>query len=156
MTRTLMTEIGQSKPFKTLCQETALSVLHTADAVTRAYTEAMAPFDVTFQQYNVLRIVRGAGSAGLPTSLIGERMIEHNPGLTRLIDRLERKKLLKRKRSKTDRRVVTCHLTKEADELLGTMQDVVSETEQRMMAGFDEDELKLVLGLFSRLREGLN
>ena len=153
--RTLKSEIAQSKPFETLCQETALSLLKTADAIHRAYTEAMQSFDITFQQYNVLRIVRGAGEAGIPTTLIAERMIKHNPGVTRLIDRLERKKLLKRKRSKTDRRVVICHATDVAVDLLDTMQDAVRDAERQMMQGIEEKDLQFAIGLLGQLREGM-
>ena len=154
--RTLESEIAQSKPFETLCQETALSLLKTADSVHRAYTEAMRPFDITFQQYNVLRIVRGAGEAGIPTTLIAERMIEHNPGVTRLIDRLKRKKLLKRKRAKTDRRVVTCCVTTEGVDLLNAMQGTVRDAETQMMQAVKEQELRTILDLLGQLREGTN
>ncbi len=148
-------EIKQTKPFENLCQETALSIRYTADTVNNAYASVMAVFGVTPQQYNVLRIVRGAGKEGIPTTLIGERMIEKNPGLTRLIDRLERKKLLSRKRSKSDRRVVICHSTKAGLELLEQMQDSISEAEVTMMAELKEDNLNTLINLLAEVRRGI-
>lgn len=155
MSNTLLSEIGQNSPFESIHQETALSVLRTADTVHRYYSNVLLPFDITFQQYNVLRIVRGAGKSGVPTSQIGERMIEQNPGLTRLIDRLERKKLLKRKRSKSDRRVVTCTITKTGSELLTTMQEPVKNAEKKMLTGLKKAELQTTIELLSCLRQGI-
>jgi hypothetical protein len=60
--------------------------------VTRRLAGVVEPHGVTLQQYNVLRILRGAGEGGLPTLEIAQRMIEHAPGITRLLDRLERKR----------------------------------------------------------------
>lgn len=152
MSLSLEKEIKQSQPFETLCQETALGLLRTADVIHRAYAAAMQPFDITFQQYNVLRIVKGAGEDGIATTLIAERMIERNPGVTRLIDRLERKKLLKRKRSKTDRRVVTCRATASGVDLLEDMSAAVRAAEERMMTLMEEAELSFAIALLDKLR----
>src|ERR1700682_6278341 len=78
--------------FRSREQQATLSLLRTADAVKRRRAQVIEPYGITPQQYNVLRILRGAGPSGLPTLTIGERMIEQTPGTTRLVDRLERQR----------------------------------------------------------------
>src|SRR5713226_8094154 len=93
-------------------QEAAVSILRTTDYLRRFCSRVFDQRGITSQQYNVLRILRGAGPSGLPTLDIAERMIEHTPGITRLLDRLEAKKLVRRERPPGDRRQVLCFVTK--------------------------------------------
>ena len=118
MTSRIQQEIKQSRPFKSRSQEAAIALMRTADLVRRSVGGIVEPFDLTPQQYNVLRILRGAGEEGLPTLEIAERMIEQTPGITRLIDRLETKHLVSRERCKTDRRRVWCRITRDGLGLL--------------------------------------
>ena len=148
-------DVKQSKPFASACQEAALSILHTADALRRHYGEVMAPFGVTSQQYNVLRIVRGAGKRGIPSQEIVERMIEHSPGVTRLLDRLEEKDLVARRRSSRDRRVVFCILTAQGAALLEKMEPYVREGEQKAMESMDSPSLRELTRLLSDVRGSL-
>src|SRR5688572_9880482 len=92
----LRREIKQARPFRSMAEEAALAVLRTADVLRRRLSEAMEPVGITMQQYNVLRILRGAGEGGLPTLEIADRMLERQPGITRLLDRLERKGWIER------------------------------------------------------------
>ena len=92
----LATELRQTKGFSSVEQEAALGLLRTADTIRRHYSEALSDHGITLQQYNVLRILRGAGEAGLPTLEIGERMLDRTPGVTRLVDRLVKKGLVER------------------------------------------------------------
>src|SRR6266545_2488093 len=96
--------------FRTREQEAAVGLLRTTDAIRRHFSAIVEPHGITLQQYNVLRILRGAGKKGLPTLEIAQRMIEQTPGITRLIDRLETKNLVERERGATDRRCVFCGL----------------------------------------------
>src|SRR3954466_7364516 len=91
-------EIKQTRPFRTQREEASVALLRTADLLRRMIGTVVEPRGITAQQYNVLRILRGAGDDGLPTLDIAERMIEQTPGITRLMDRLEAKKLVVRKR----------------------------------------------------------
>src|SRR4030095_9165523 len=100
----LQREIRQAKPFRSRGQQVVVALLRTADLVRRVVGRVLEPYDITPQQYNVLRILRGAGDRGLPTLEIGERMIEQTPGITRLLDRLEAKELVRRERCREDRR----------------------------------------------------
>src|SRR6185295_1446948 len=114
----LQREIRQGKPFRSQSQQVVVALLRTADLVRRGLGRVLEPFDLTPQQYNVLRILRGAGERGLPTLEIAVRMIEEAPGITRLIDRLETKHLVSRERCKTDRRRVWCRITRDGLGLL--------------------------------------
>ena len=155
-THSLGTDIKQTKPFASACQEAALSILHTANGLRRRYQEVMLPFDVSFQQYNVLRIMRGAGEEGIPSLEIAERMIERSPGMTRLLDRLEEKGLVIRTRSREDRRVVFCVLTAEGSDLLEKMEPYVREAEQRAMTSLDISHLRELTRMLGDVRGGLD
>ncbi|MFN0007863.1 MAG: MarR family winged helix-turn-helix transcriptional regulator [Planctomycetota bacterium] len=124
--------LHQTKPFRSRRQEAILALLLTTDAVRRRFADILgARGDLTLQQYNVLRILRGAGVAGLPTLAIPDRLVERAPGITRLIDRLASKGLVERDRSPEDRRQVVCKITKaglreleELDEAMDGLDDM--------------------------------
>jgi DNA-binding MarR family transcriptional regulator len=107
MFRRLREEIQQQMPFESLEQEAVLNVLRTADVLLQRITAVLKPFKLSPSQYNVLRILRGAGPEGLACREIGERMITSDPEITRLLDRLEARGLLTRTRDQKDRRVIT-------------------------------------------------
>ena len=104
----LQTELRQTRPFASLQDEAGVGLLRTADVVRRRVAKVIEPAGITLQQYNVLRILRGAGPEGLPTLEIGARLIEQTPGSTRLVDCLERQGMVARERGVEDRRVVRC------------------------------------------------
>lgn len=155
-TRRLETQIKQTKPFASAREEAVLTILYTADTLRRRYGEVMAPFGVTFPQYNVLRIVRGAGEAGIPSQEICERMIERSPGMTRLLDRLEQKGLVTRTRSSKDRRIVFCSLTSQGSSLLTEMEPSVRDVEQQAMASLDEARLHALTDLATEVYSSLD
>src|SRR6202008_362828 len=103
--------IKQRRPFRSRGQEGVLSLLRTADQLKRDFACLVEPHGLTLQQFNVLRILRGAGPKGLPPLDIAERMIEQAPGITRLLDRLEKKALVRRERCPEDRRQVLVAIT---------------------------------------------
>ena len=81
---TIQEEIEQRRPFHSLQAEVAVSILRTAALIDRHFASIVARAGITTQQYNVLRILRGAGDDGLPTLVIRDRMIHEAPGITRL------------------------------------------------------------------------
>jgi DNA-binding MarR family transcriptional regulator len=151
----LAREIRQTKPFQSRRHEAALGLLKTVDELRQRTSKVLEPFGVTDQQYNVLRILRGAGHAGLPTLDIASRMVERAPGITRLIDRLEKKKLVSRKRCATDRRQVFCLLAPAGARLLSRMDAPVSgmDTFLSMLGDSDVDTL---IRLLDAIRAGLS
>ncbi len=133
-------------------QEAAVSLLRTHDYLRRFCSGVFEENGVTTQQYNVLRILRGAGPGGLPTLDIVERMIEQTPGITRLLDRLEEKKLVRRERLSDDRRQVFCYVTDKGRELLSSMEAPVREKANAAMRKLSDAEIENLIDLLTRLR----
>lgn len=148
--------IKQTQPFASIRQEAHIAMLATTDALRRPMTELFARAgDLTHQQYNVLRILRGALPDGLPTLEIADRMVERTPGITRLIDRLEAKGLVTRTRSETDRRQVFCRLTPAGSRLLAGLDQPVEAHAEQLMAGLDDRQVRQLIRLLDKLRQGL-
>lgn len=152
----LQRELKQNKPFRSVRQEAALSLLRTADLLRRHISRALAPWGITPQQYNILRILRGAGSEGLPTLAIGERLIEQTPGMTRLLDRLEAKRLVRRERCPQDRRQVLCYVTGEGLQLLSEVDPLVASAEYNLLGGVTDEESRALVRMLERIRSGLD
>ena len=148
-------ELKQNRPFVGKSQEAAVALLRTADLIRRHVSSVVEASDLTIQQYNVLRILRGAGEKGLPTLEIAERMIEQTPGITRLVDRLEAKKLVTRERCETDRRQVFCRIDAAGLELLAALDDPLREAEEEALSTLGKRELVQLLGLLERARDGI-
>ncbi len=129
-------------------------MLKTADVLRRSMTSRLEPYEITPQQYNVLRILRGARPEGLPTLSIGERLIEEMPGMTRLLDRLEAKGLVQRKRCEHDRRQVLCYLTEPGERLLAALDPVVSAGEERLSSAITVSEAETLVALLEKVRCG--
>ena len=104
-------ELKQTRPFATSEEEAIVSVLRSAAVIRRVLGQRIDPFGISPAQYNVLRILRGAGPEGLPTLAVRDRLVEEAPGITRLIDKLESATLVRRDRTGKDRRTVRCHIT---------------------------------------------
>ena len=125
-----------------------MALLRTADVVRRYIGRVLEPYGITPQQFNVLRILRGAqaeGTDGTPTLTIAERMIEEAPGITRLLDRLEAKGMVRRQRCPEDRRQVLCHATPEALDLLGRIDGAMNEADESALGTLSEkDKIQLI------------
>jgi len=148
---TIQRTIRQTKPFRSASQEAVLGILMVADRLKRSMATATEPEGITQQQYNVLRILRGAGDDGLPTLAIAERMVEHTPGITRLIDRLELKRLVRRERCPEDRRLVRCHITEPGRALIEKLDKPVARIDHHSLGMLSEAERKKLVGLLERI-----
>lgn len=146
-------EIRQRRPFRSHRQEGLIALLHTADVLRRRLAPIVEPYGITLQQYNVLRILRGAGPLGLPTLEIAERMIEHAPGVTRLLDRLERKKLVRRQRCARDRRQVLCTIRPEGLALLVRLDGPMAEADESWAAPLRPRDVLKLLRILDAVRE---
>jgi DNA-binding MarR family transcriptional regulator len=145
--------IRQTKPFRSRRQEAMVGLLLTAEAVRWPVQDLLSTHeDLTLQQYNVLRILRGAGSKGLPTLEVGARMIERTPGITRLLDRMEQKGLVVRTRSPEDRRQVICRITELGSGLLKKLDRPVDALDDATMGGLDEREIGELIQLLDKVR----
>ncbi|MFN8093712.1 MAG: MarR family transcriptional regulator [Vicinamibacteria bacterium] len=145
-------EIKQTRPFPSLADEAIVTLVRTADKARGLGEAAVQPFGITMQQYNVLRILRGAGEKGLPTLEIAARMIEHNPGVTRLLDRLEAKALVRRQRCPQDRRQMLCFATPRALEVLEKADAPLAQASARALAALDEPRVRELIALLDLVR----
>lgn len=153
-TSQLQQELKQTVPFSSAAQEAVLGVVRTADLLHRRIAALLNPFGVSPQQYNVLRILRGAGERGLPTLEIGERMIEQSPGVTRLVDRLIAHGWAERVRCTNDRRVVYCRITPTGLDLLAQADAPMAGADQELMGGLSEPDQRRLIELLDRVRGG--
>ena len=133
-------------------QDAVASILRTADYFGRFCSPVFDQHGITSQQYNVLRILRGAGLGGLPTLDIAERMIEQAPGITRLLDRLEGKKLVRRERPSDNRRQVICYITKPGLDLLQELDTPVGNKVKQALHRLDESEIEELIRLLELAR----
>jgi DNA-binding MarR family transcriptional regulator len=145
-------EIKQRRPFPSRGQEAAVSLLRTADVARRKLAGVVEPHGLTGQQYNVLRILRGAGEDGLPTLEIAARMIEQAPGITRLLDRLEAKGLVRRERCPHDRRQMLCWISGAGQRLLAALDEAVDSADRALFTGLSRAELDALLAALDRVR----
>jgi DNA-binding MarR family transcriptional regulator len=153
-TSAVQREIRQRRPFPSRAQEGVVALLRTVDLVRRSLARVVGAHGITLQQYNVLRILRGAGTEGLPTLDIAERMVEQAPGVTRLLDRLEAKDLVRRKRCPQDRRQVLCFATPAALRLLRELDAPMDRADRAALGMLDTAELHALIGLLDRVRAG--
>jgi DNA-binding MarR family transcriptional regulator len=148
-------EIKQSRPFGSIEQEAQLNIERTAAVLGHAFAEALKPYGVTPTQYNALRILRGAGSAGLCRNEVRERLIAQVPDVTRLLDRLEEMKLIERERSTSDRRLVTTRITAAGQALLRDLDEPIAEVHTRHLGHMTPKQLRELNELLTLAREGV-
>ena len=151
-TSRIQSELKQRKPFRSVQQEAGLALLRTADVVRKRIAKVIEPHGVTLQQYNVLRIIAGAGEGGIPTLDIAERMIEEAPGVTRLLDRLEAKHMVRRQRCPTDRRQVLCWITEAGSKLLSDLEGPVDQADHLAVGSLSSSDVERLIGLLDEVR----
>jgi DNA-binding MarR family transcriptional regulator len=148
----IQAEIVQRRPFHSVKAEVAVSILRTAALIERHFAQVVAQSGITVQQYNVLRILRGAGDEGIPTLVIRDRMIHAAPGITRLLDKLETAGLARRERSSPDRRQVLCHITNRGLETLDQLDEAMRLADDVAVGDLDDAEQRQLLKLLERVR----
>jgi DNA-binding MarR family transcriptional regulator len=129
-----------------------VALLQTADALSQEAEQLLKAAGLTGTQYNVLRILRGSEPEGLPCSSIGDRMISHDPDMTRLLDRMEKRGLITRERQTDDRRVVKTRITPQALSLLKTLDQPVHELHKRQFRHIPAARLKILGQLLGEVR----
>lgn len=155
MSPKLQEELKQTRPWKCLEEEAALNVVRTAAMLERALNQALKPHGITPTQYNVLRILRGAGENGLCRNEVGQRLIREVPDVTRLLDRMEQLDLIARHRGGTDRRYVTTRITQKGLDLASRIDGEVIEVNQRLMGHLDASQLQALVTLLEAVRDRL-
>lgn len=150
----LQEELKQSKPFATLEQEALLSVERTAAMLSHELADAMRRYRITPTQYNVLRILRGAGEQGLCRNDVRDRLVAQVPDVTRLLDRMEEMGLVGRERAADDRRMVFTRITRKGMQLLARMDDPVARLHQRQLGHLGAAKLRTLIRLLAEARHG--
>jgi DNA-binding MarR family transcriptional regulator len=149
----LQDELKQSKPFRSVEEETYLSLVRTAAALEHSLAQELRAFDITPTQYNVLSILRGAGSDGLCRNQVGCRLVTAMPDVTRLLDRMEEMGLIIRERGSADRRKVSTKLTKKGLDLVNRLDAKVVEIHARQFRHVEKRSLKALIGLLGDIRD---
>jgi DNA-binding MarR family transcriptional regulator len=153
---TIQEDLQQRKPFQSASHEGYLSLIRTSGDSQRRIVVVLEAYDVTPQQYNVLRILRGAGEEGLPTLGVAERMIERTPGITRLIERMVHRKWVTRERCTDDRRRIWCRITESGLELLLVLDEPVSRAISLVGEALEPYEMYTLIGYLDRVRARMN
>jgi DNA-binding MarR family transcriptional regulator len=150
----LRQELRQSRPFRSEAQEAILALMRTASVVSRRVARVVEPRGISLAQYNVLRILRGAGPEGLPTLAIRERMVEEGTTITRLLDKLEAAQLVRRCRTPVDRRQVLCFITDAGNALLEALDPQVDAANDGIMQVLDPAACRQLIDTLAMIRVG--
>ena len=155
-TSAVQRELRQRRPFQSVSQEAVVALLRTTDLLRRRAAAVVEPAGITLQQFNVLRILRGSGEEGLPTLEVASRMVEQAPGVTRLLDRLEAKGLVRRQRCTKDRRQHLCWITQAGLALLTELDGPVHRSGREGLKGLSESEQRALVRLLDAVRAELD
>lgn len=150
----LKDEIKKRKPFDSPAEEAYLNLLRTTTELAADFERLFKDAGLSEPQYNVLRILRGAGAdgAGLPCLEVASRMITRVPDITRLVDRLEAAELVERARTREDRRVVLVRITAKGLAAIAPLDGAIAEIHKRQMGHMTRKELDELSRLLVKAR----
>lgn len=148
-------DLKQSRPFANLEHGAQLSIIRTSSMLTDAFERMLKPHGITSTQFNVLRILRGAGDTGLCRNEIGDRMITRMPDVTRLLDRMEEAGYIARERSTEDRRMVRTSLADKGYQLLAEIDEEVSTEQRRPFRELSEKQLEELIEMLASVRQNI-
>jgi len=148
----VQSEIRQSRPFRSKKQEATIALLRTASVVGRALGRVLEPWELSLAQYNALRIIRGAGSGGIATLAVRERMIEEGTTITRILDKLEQSGYIRRERALPDRRQVMCEVTADGRRLLDKIDPLVDAADEEAVASLLARDIATLIDLLDTVR----
>jgi DNA-binding MarR family transcriptional regulator len=153
MGKRLQAELKQTKPLENPEVEVFLNTLRTADYLLRAEGEVLREGDLTTPLYNVLRILRGAGTEGLSCGAVSSRMVTRDSDITRLIDRLVQRGLVTRERDAADRRVVLSRITERGLTLLRRLDQPIAGCHQRLLRHLTAEQVRTLSRLLELARQ---
>jgi DNA-binding MarR family transcriptional regulator len=140
------------KAARHLEEEVSLAIVRKADALMQLFTDLLKQYGLSPTQYNVLRILRGAGKDGASCKDISSKLIARDPDVTRLMDRLEKRGVVTRDRATEDRRVVTHVLTAEGQALVNELDEPVQKIHRTVMRGVKRENLETLLSILEEIR----
>jgi DNA-binding MarR family transcriptional regulator len=147
-------DINQTR-FTSARQKAMLNVLFSNGWITEKIKQILIPEDITTQQYNILRILRGSYPEPLSTLQIRERMLDRMSDTSRIVDRLVAKDLVKKVTCPSDRRLVDVTITDKGQELLKKLDVHSSKMDELVMGNLSEDEAESLSVLLDKLRDGI-
>jgi len=152
MSSALVVELKQTKPFASLEEEAALSIARTAAVLEHQVAQSLKAHGLTPSQYNVLRILRGAGPEGLCRHEVGTRLVTQVPDVTRLLDRMEETSLISRQRGATDRRYVTTRITRKGLDLVNRLDQPMQALVQAQLGHVSKKSLRALVDALAEVR----
>ena len=153
MSGKLAQEIGQTKPFASKEEEAFLNMARTFEYLQGRVADLLKEFQLTPTQYNLLRILRGAGEAGITCSQAADRMLTPDPDMTRLLDRMETRSLIQRDRRAQDRRIVITRITQEGLNLAAAIDEPLQTLFRRLLGRAGHRKLTDLIETLEILRE---
>ena len=153
MAQPLHVELKSVRPYDLLEEEAHLSILRTAAVLEREFAQVLKPYGLTPTQYNVLRILRGAGDTGLCRNEVGSRLLRDVPDVTRLLDRMKQARLISRQRADADRRLVRAHITQKGLDLLAEMDAHMRRTHRERLAHVSRSALRAMVDTLAEVRQ---
>lgn len=138
--------------FDSATQETYLNLWRSYDRLRAIEDQLFSRWDLTAQQYNVLRLLESSTEQAVPTLSLASRLVSRAPDITRMIDRLEKRGWIRRERSENDRRTVMVSITTVGRELLASIAEPLSECHQEQLGHMTEQELETLTGLLCKAR----
>ncbi len=156
MAKSIHHEIRQTKPFRSLQEQLVINLMRTTRAIEESWIQYLKRSEgISQSQYNILRILRGAGPQAVKISEIADRMITRDPDVTRLVDRLIKQGLAQRERDSDDRRVVLVEITEPGLTMLSRLDEPAGEYTEGAMAGLKQAELRTLDTLLNEVRAGI-
>ncbi len=142
--------INQTKPFRNARHRAMVNLIYTHNWMVDQLRSKIKPYGITMQQYNVLRVLRGAGEP-ISTSVIRERLLDKMADTSRMVHRLAQKELVVRQECEHDKRLVDVSLSEKGFELLRDL-DVLNTEMDRICAALSEREADQLSQLLDKLR----
>ena len=152
MPPTLRDELQQRRPFTSRAEEAHLNLIRTAATLSEGVEQVLKPAGISLPQYNVLRILRGAGDEGLCRNALRDRLLTRMPDVTRLLDRMEEAGLVRRTRETADRRQVRTQLTPQGHQLVDSLDSPIAAEHQARLGHLAEHELASLITLLETVR----
>ena len=150
--RSMQEALRQSKPFASIAVELLVNLYRTTDDVAAEQKDALKAFELSLAQFNVLRILAGAGADGHRVAGIGERLVTREPDVTRLIDGLKRRELVDRARSEEDRRVVRVTITAAGERLVAEASAAAEQLAEQQFAHVPKQDQQTLIRLLTLVR----
>ncbi|MEZ4455671.1 MAG: MarR family winged helix-turn-helix transcriptional regulator [Gemmatimonadales bacterium] len=152
-TSKLQSELRQRKPFDSAEEEVFVGLQRTASLAEYAFADLLKDYGITPTQYNVLRILRGAGAEGLCRNELRDRLVNRVPDATRLLERMADLGLVSRDRDGPDRRFVTTRLTRKGLDLVNQLDGPVRRSHRKRLGHLGPDQLAELTRLLDAVRE---